>query len=69
MVIRRVLESVTRSLPLMVVLFVPLLFGISELYAWARPGALARPRDRAVSAPVFTSPVFLGRAGAYFAVC
>src|SRR5262245_61031482 len=41
MVIRRMLEAVTRLLPLMVVLFVPLLFGISELYAWAHPGALA----------------------------
>ena len=40
MVIRRVLEASTRLLPLMLILFVPLLFGVSELYPWARPGGL-----------------------------
>src|SRR5262244_4600098 len=33
LVIRRVLEAGTRLLPLMLVLFIPLIFGISELYA------------------------------------
>lgn len=36
-VIRRLLESGTRTLPLMVVLFVPVAFGLKELYVWARP--------------------------------
>lgn len=36
-VIRRLLESGTRTLPLMVVLFAPLAFGLKELYVWARP--------------------------------
>ena len=36
-VVRRTLEAVTRLLPWMVLLFVPLLFGIHELYGWARP--------------------------------
>src|SRR5919201_6806199 len=39
-VIRRGLEAVTRLLPLMVVLYIPLIFGLPELYAWA-PGATA----------------------------
>ena len=35
--IRRVLEAGTRTLPLMVVLFVPLLYGLTTLYSWSRP--------------------------------
>lgn len=37
MVIRRILGAAMRTLPLMAVLFVPLLFGLRELYVWARP--------------------------------
>jgi len=36
-VIRRLVESGTRTLPLMALLFVPLLFGVHSLYEWARP--------------------------------
>src|SRR5262245_25027773 len=38
-VIRRFLESGIMTLPLMALLFVPLLFDLSGLYEWARPGA------------------------------
>jgi hypothetical protein len=38
-VIRRFLETGMTMLPLMALLFVPLLFGLDELYAWARPAA------------------------------
>jgi hypothetical protein len=34
--IRRVLEAATRTLPWLVLLFVPLLLGLQDLYAWAR---------------------------------
>ena len=37
MVIRRILGAAMRCLPLMAVLFVPILFGLPKLYAWARP--------------------------------
>lgn len=39
--IRRVLESAFGNLPLLVVLFIPLLFGYQELYPWARPEVVA----------------------------
>ena len=35
--IRRLLEAATRGFPLMVVFFVPLLFGLNKLYEWAVP--------------------------------
>ena len=36
-VIRRLLESGTRTFPLMALLLVPVLFGMTSLYIWARP--------------------------------
>ncbi len=42
-VIRRVLEAAAAVLPLLAVLFVPLLFGLPELFAWARPEAASDP--------------------------
>jgi hypothetical protein len=68
MVIRRVLEAATRLLPLMVILFVPLLFGISELYAWARPGGLVDHGTEQFRHLYLRLPFFLGRAGLYCAV-
>jgi hypothetical protein len=35
--VRRLLEAATRTLPLLAVLFVPVLFGVRWLYPWARP--------------------------------
>src|SRR5271170_8024137 len=37
MVIRRILGAAMRCIPLMTVLFVPILFGLPYLYVWARP--------------------------------
>ena len=41
MVIRRLLEAGTRTLPLLVLLFIPILFGLPKLYVWARPAEIA----------------------------
>lgn len=38
LVIRRILEAGTRTLPLMAVAALPLLVGMTSLYAWSRPG-------------------------------
>ena len=37
MVIRRILGAAMRTLPLMTLLFLPILFGIRKLYVWAQP--------------------------------
>src|SRR3984893_3965765 len=47
MVIRRILGAAMRTLPLMALLFVPLLFGMPKLYVWARPlDSIADPHLR-----------------------
>lgn len=37
--IRRIIESGTRTLPVLAILFVPIVFGISHLYTWSQPSA------------------------------
>jgi len=47
---------------------VPLIFGIHELYAWARPAGEAHHELSALQQVYLQVPFFLGRAGLYFAV-
>jgi hypothetical protein len=44
---RRILESGMMTLPLMAVLFIPILFNLRHLYDWARPEELAKDRKLA----------------------
>jgi hypothetical protein len=64
--IRRIQETAAMTLPLLLVLFVPLLFGLGWLYAWARPDAVAAdPLLRHKS--VYLNPAFFTiRAASYF---
>lgn len=43
LMIRRTLEAATRTLPVLTVLFIPILLGLEELYVWARPEAANDP--------------------------
>ena len=38
---RRIFEAAAATIPVMVVLFVPLLFGLSRLYVWTQPQVVA----------------------------
>jgi hypothetical protein len=67
-VIRRILEAATRTLPLMLVLFLPLLLGLDFLYEWARPEEVAHDEILQHKAPYLNVPFFVIRAGLYFAV-
>ncbi len=42
LVIRRILEASARTLPLVALFAVPLLFGLRHLYPWADPARVAR---------------------------
>ena len=71
LVIRRVLESGTRTLPLMLLLFIPLIFGLNHLYHWIHPEHIAEPVARRIveaKHPYLNVPFFLIRAAIYFAV-
>jgi hypothetical protein len=65
--IRRPLESASRVLPVMALLFLPLTFGLTHLYVWARPEAVAGDPILQHKEPYLNVPFFLGRAVLYFA--
>jgi hypothetical protein len=65
--IRRPLESATRTLPLLLVLFLPILFGARKIYMWADPAAVARDPILIRKSPYLNIPFFTGRALFYFA--
>jgi hypothetical protein len=67
-VIRRLLESGSRTLPAMALLFLPLAFGLRSLYPWARPEVVAADALLQHKAPYLNAPFFLARAALYFAV-
>ena len=68
LVIRRPLEAATRTLPLMILLFVPLLFGMHSLYVWARPEVVAADELLRHKAPYLNRTFWLARTAVYFAI-
>ena len=67
-VLRRVGETIFSTIPIMAVLFVPLLFGLRDLYSWAVPGAAEQDALLHWKAPFLNVPFFLLRAALYFGI-
>ncbi|HEX6976439.1 MAG TPA: hypothetical protein VF147_18660 [Vicinamibacterales bacterium] len=68
MVGRRVFEAASRNLPVVALMFIPLLFGLPKLFIWARPEAVAADHILQMKQPYLNVPFFIGRAVLYFAV-
>ncbi len=66
--IRRILESGTRTLPLIAVLFLPIALGMKHLYSWSRPEEVAKDALLQAKAAYLNVPFFLARAAFYLAV-
>ena len=65
-VIRRLLESAARTMPLLALLFIPIALGMQELYEWARPEAVAHDPVLQHKSLYLNVPFFLARAVVYF---
>ena len=65
---RRFLEAGFMTLPLMVIFFIPLLFGLRDLYPWARPAAVAADKILQQKVIYENFPGFLIRAICFFGV-
>lgn len=65
-VIQRPLEFSARTLPLMLILFIPILFGIKELYTWANPTVVASDQLLQHKKLYLNTPFFIIRALVYF---
>ena len=69
LVIRRVLEASTRTLPLMVLLFVPVVLGLKHIYPWTDPAVMGRTPALQNKAAQYLNPsFFVIRAAIYFAI-
>jgi hypothetical protein len=69
--VRRLTETIVSALPLLAVLFLPLLFGMRRLYVWLDPGSIADEHLREAvlhKAAYLDRPFFLARTALYFAI-
>jgi hypothetical protein len=67
LMLRRVWEAAIKTLPIVALLFIPILLGREHLFSWMRPGAMDDPvlKEKAL---YLNLPFFLGRVVLYFAV-
>ena len=69
LVIRRVLEAATRTLPLVALLFIPIIIGAHSIYPWTHDEEMAKTPALAQKARLYLNlPGFVGRAVLYFAL-
>lgn len=68
LMIRRVLEAAARTIPVLAVLFLPILLGAKVLYPWARPEEVAADPLLRHQAAYLNLPFFALRAALYFLV-
>jgi hypothetical protein len=67
-VLRRTFEAAARTLPWMALLFVPLVFGLRDLYPWTDTAMVAEDPILREKAIYLNTPFFLARAAVCFAV-
>lgn len=68
-IIRRVLEAATRTLPLMLILFIPILLRLNQIYSWTNPAEMDQtPALREKAAHYLNPAFFTVRAALYFAI-
>lgn len=66
--IRRLLEAASRTAPLVLVFFIPVLLGMHELYEWTHAEAVAKDPVLLQKSGYLNLPFFLVRAAIYFAI-
>jgi len=66
--VRRIAESAAMTLPLMALLFLPVILGIPQIYRWANPEFVAQFDLMQHKEPYLNIPFFIGRTVFYFAI-
>jgi hypothetical protein len=67
-VLRRIGETIFSTIPVMAVLFLPLLFGLHDLYEWSHADAVEHDPLLRWKAPYLNVPFFLIRAALFFGI-
>jgi len=66
--IRRPLESAAQTMPLLIILFIPIIFGIPHLYNWDHPEIVRSDEILMHRSGYMNAPMFLVRTAAYFII-
>ena len=66
-VFRRIFEASSRTLPLLMILFIPVLLGMTSLYPWTHDDHVQADEVLRHKAPYLNIPFFVARAVIYFA--
>ena len=66
-VLRRIGETTFATIPVMAVLFIPVILGLHDIYSWSVPGAAEQDALLRWKAPYLNVPFFLIRAAIFFA--
>jgi len=64
----RLAEAGAKTLPLMALLFLPILIGMKDLYVWTDPAVVAGDKVLQIKALYLNTPFFIVRAVIYFAI-
>jgi len=67
-IIQRILEAGAMTLPLLALLFIPIILGMHSLYEWTHTGVVARDAILQQKTPYLNAPFFIVRAIIYFVV-
>ena len=67
-IIRRPIGAASRTLPVLTILFLPIVFGMRHLYIWTDPALVAQDEVLRHKQLYLNTPFFLVRAAVYFAV-
>lgn len=65
---RRPLEAATRTIPLVALFFVPILFGMHSIYVWTHADVVARDALLAHKVSYLNVPFYIVRSAIYFAI-
>lgn len=68
LVIRRVLEASTRTLPLMILLFIPIVIGLKQIYPWTHAEEMNTAALQEKAAKYLNPSFFIIRGAVYFAI-
>ena len=67
-VVRRIAETIFCTIPVMAALFIPLIFGLHDLYEWSHAEAVEHDALLRWKAPYLNVPFFMIRAGLFFVI-
>lgn len=67
-IVRRIAEILMGNFPLMIILFIPLIFGMGQLYHWTHSEVMAHDLLLQGKKPYLNIPFFLVRSVIYFAI-